>query len=367
MPGYLLAPLLNTLSPHFDLSKTRLETMAIILFGLANGRTVNLSHLASQFPGTALHASSYRRLQRFFEYVRLDGDVVARLIVGLLNLKGSTLLALDRTNWKLGKTDINTLVLAIVTRRFKVPLMWSFLNHPGNSSTPHRIGLIQRYLRVFGASSIKALLADREFIGDEWLSYLVESNVPFVIRLREDMHIETEDGRRFQFRSLLRKQRKGQWTGWLPGMARTPENPLRFEGRKIKGGELVLVVTNIPAPSNALRLYRKRWRIECLFADAKTRGFNIEDTHITNPDKLATLLVIVALAMTWAYRCASRAMGRQGILKKAHKRRVKSWFRIGFDMLRRWILYDTEKALQAWRQTCPKRSLSNPNSSGIMP
>ena len=95
--------------------------------------------------------------------------------------------------------------------------------------------------------------------------------------------------------------------------------------------------------------------------------FNIEDTHITNPDKLATLLVIVALAMTWAYRCASRAMGRQGILKKAHKRRVKSWFRIGFDMLRRWILYDTEKALQAWRQTCPKRSLSNPNSSGIMP
>ena len=405
MLGYLLAPLLNRPSPHFDLSKTRLETMAIILFGLANGRTVNLSHLARQFPGTALHASSYRRLQRFFEYVRLDGDVVARLIVGLLNLKGSTRLALDRTNWTLGKTDINTLVLAIVTRRFKVPLMWSFLNHPGNSSTPHRIGLIQRYLRVFGASSIKALLADREFIGDEWLSYLVESNVPFVIRLREDMHIETEDGRRFQFRSLLRKQRKGQWTGWLPGMARTPENPLRFEGRKIKGGELVLVVTNIPAPSNALRLYRKRWRIECLFADAKTRGFracrvklnspdrlnalcfanaastclvntsirsnptrfNIEDTHITNPDKLATLLVIVALAMTWAYRCASRAMGRQGILKKAHKRRVKSWFRIGFDMLRRWILYDTEKALQAWRQTCPKRSLSNPNSGGIMP
>ena len=67
--------------------------------------------------------------------------------------------------------------------------MWSFLNHPGNSSTPHRIGLIQRYLRVFGASSIKALLADREFIGDEWLSYLVESNIPFVIRLREDMHM----------------------------------------------------------------------------------------------------------------------------------------------------------------------------------
>ena len=83
-------------------------------------------------------------------------------------------------------------------------------------------------------------------------------------------------------------------------------------------------------------------RFKVCFPLNATRS-NIEDTHITNPDKLATLLVIVALAMTWAYRCASRAMGRQGILKKAHKRRVKSWFRIGFDMLRRWILYDTEK------------------------
>ena len=224
MFGFLLTPLMTTLSPHFDLSKTRLETLAIMLIGLANGRTVNLGHLASQFPGSALHASSYRRLQRFFQHVRLDGDVVARLIICLLDLKGPKLLALDRTNWKLGKTDINFLVLAIVTRRFKVPLMWSLLGNSGNSSTRQRKKLIRRYLRVFGASSIEALLADREFIGDKWLDFLAENNVPFVVRLRENMHIHTEDGRRFQLRSLLRKRRKGQWKGWLGGMAHTPKN-----------------------------------------------------------------------------------------------------------------------------------------------
>ena len=367
MLGFLLAPLMATLSPHFDLSKTRLETLAIMLAGLANGRTVNLSHLASQFPGKALHASSYRRLQRFFQYVRLDGDVVAELIIRLLGLKGSKLLALDRTNWKLGKTDINILVLAIVTRRFKVPLMWSFLGHRGNSSTQQRIDLMDRYLRVFGASSIQALLADREFVGADWMQYLIENNIPFVIRLRENMHIETEDGRLFQFRSLLCKRRKGRWVGWLPDMEHTPENLLRFEGRKIRGGELLLVATNVPAPKNALRLYRKRWGIECLFADTKSRGFNIEDTHITDHAKLATLLAVVALAMTWAYRCASQAMGRKGIRKKTHKRRSKSWFRTGFDVLRRWILYDQEKALEAWRRTCPKRSLSSPKWEAILP
>lgn len=68
----ILAPLLETLRPHFCLSKSRLETLAVLLVGLANGRTVNLSHLASQFPGDAQHGSNYRRLQRFFQFVRLD-------------------------------------------------------------------------------------------------------------------------------------------------------------------------------------------------------------------------------------------------------------------------------------------------------
>ena len=365
MLGFLLAPLMDTLRPHFDLSKTRLETLVVLLVGLANARTVNLSHLASQFPGTALHASNYRRLQRFFQHIRLDGDVVAQLIVRLLNLKRPRLLALDRTNWKLGSTDINFLVLAIVTDRFKVPLLWSVIGHRGNSSMAERIELVQRYLRLFGASSIEVLLADREFIGDEWLEFLIENNVPFVIRLRENTYIHIKDGKRFQLRSLLRKRRKGMWTGWLSGMAHTPGNLLHFAGKQIKDGELLLVATNISEPKRALNLYRKRWGIECLFADAKTRGFNIEDTHITDPAKLITLLAVIALAMTWANRCASQIMGGKGIRRKVHRRRGKSWFRTGFDTLRRWLLHDPEQAIKAWQRTCPKRSFSSAKIGGV--
>ena len=54
MLGCLLAPLMNTLRPHFDLSKTRLATLSVLPVGLANCRTVHLSHLASQFPESAL-------------------------------------------------------------------------------------------------------------------------------------------------------------------------------------------------------------------------------------------------------------------------------------------------------------------------
>ena len=90
-------------------------------------------------------------------------------------------------------------------------------------------------------------------------------------------------------------------------------------------------------------------------ADAKTRGLNIEDTHITDPDKLATLLVVIALAVTWAYRCATRVMGRKAISRKQHGRREKSWFRTGLDALRKWILHQPDKAINAWTETCPRR------------
>ncbi len=174
MFAFLLAPLAATLRPHFDPSKTRLETLVVLPAGLANCRTVNLSHLASQFSGTALHASNYRRVQRFFQHVRLDGDVVAVLIVHLLNLARPKLPALDRTNWKPGAKDVNILVPAIVTRRFRVPLMWVLPDHQGNSSPAQRVELMRRCLRLVGACSIEALLADREFIGAEWVDFLRE-------------------------------------------------------------------------------------------------------------------------------------------------------------------------------------------------
>ena len=355
MPGFLAAPLMATLGPHFSLSRTRLETFAVLPAGLANCRTVNLSHPSSRFPGEALPASSHRRLQRFFQYVRLDEDVAARLIARLPDLSGPKLPALDRTNWKPGKADINILVLAVAARRFKAPLMWLLPGHRGNSMTSQRKGPVQRYLRLFGASSIEALPADREFIGDEWMACLVENNVPFAVRLREDMHIDTEDGRRFQLRSLLRKPRSGKWTGRLPGMDRRPENALRFEGRKLRNGGLLLVAANMPAPENALRPYRKGWGIELPFRRCENTGIQHRGHPHHQPRETGNFACGRCIGHGVGVPMRKPCNGPKGHSEKSRKRRGKSWFRLGFGALRRWLLHDPEKAMEAWRRTCPKR------------
>ena len=155
----------TSLGQHFALGKSRLETLSVLIIGLINNRTVNLSHLASQFPHEALHASNYRRLQRFFQHIKLNETTLAHMVMSFLKLSGPKVLALDRTNWQVGSQDINILMLAVVTRRFRVPLMWALLDHGSNSCTSQRIALMQRYVDLFGAPSIDCLLAAQKIMG----------------------------------------------------------------------------------------------------------------------------------------------------------------------------------------------------------
>ena len=347
----------RTLSSHLALSKSRLETLSWLILGLVNARTVNLSHLASQCDSQAQVSSSYRRLQRFFQHVRLEGDWLALAVVRLLRLKAPYVLCLDRTNWKIGQREVNILMLAITTRRLRIPLMWTVLDKVGASSQDERQALLRRYLALFGAGSIAWLLADREFNGHHWIEFLLDNKILFAIRVKDNSIIRLQDGRQEQLRGLLHKPggrtRLQAIAARLEAMDESWGTPLGFAAKRLPGGEWLIVASNAK-PAAALKAYRRRWQIECLFGDSKTRGFNMEDTRLTQPAKLGSLLVILTLAMAWAYACATAIMGTKPIKTKAHGYRCKSWFRLGFDQLRNWILHQPIRAAQIWSRIWPK-------------
>lgn len=355
-----IAALRDTLRPHLGLSKDRIETLALIVVGMVSARTVNLSHLAAERPGHALVASTYRRLQRFFQHVRLGRDWAAPLVAELAGLPGSGIwyLALDRTQWRIGGHEVNFLVLAAVTRRFRVPLLWTMIRGRGNSDTSQRIALMQRYLRLFDVSTIRLLLADREFVGHAWVDFLNENNIPFAIRLREDMRITTEDGHELRLDARLHWRRRTKTlTGWLGVGKSRGRHRLCFAAKPLgpndRGGEWLVVATNAK-PRLALDAYRKRWAIECLFGDAKTRGLNLEDTRLKDPRKLALLMGLVALAITWAARAAKDKLGTRWPPRKAHGYLAKSWFRTGFNQTRNLLRSDPLQAISPWTRIARK-------------
>ncbi len=147
MSHQAVTALSRTLRGHVGLGKSRLETLCMLVVGMIGARTVNLGHIASEGARGVQIASTYRRLQRFFQHVDLGPDWAAMIVARLVGSAAAWTLALDRTSWKIGARDVNYLVLAVVTRRFRVPLFWTLLDGPGNSGTGTRIALMTRIFR----------------------------------------------------------------------------------------------------------------------------------------------------------------------------------------------------------------------------
>ncbi len=109
----------------------------------------------------------------------LPMEWVAKLIFALLPEKGSLVLVMDRTNWKFGDSNINMLMLGISYKNVAFPLMFRMLDKRGNSNMGERIALLKDFMAWFGKDRIDCLLADREFVGKDWLGFLNQKNIRY--------------------------------------------------------------------------------------------------------------------------------------------------------------------------------------------
>ena len=107
--------LFSILNQHFGscMNKARLKLISMFIQSLVKVQTVNFNRLENSFEANAKSDSSLRRIQRFFADYFYDIDVVAKLIFVLIPKNQKYGLSLDRTNWKIGETNINILVLGV--------------------------------------------------------------------------------------------------------------------------------------------------------------------------------------------------------------------------------------------------------------
>ena len=321
-------------------NKARVKFFVSFIFALCKVQTVCFTKLAQGFEGKALVESNLRRIQRFFADFIIDTDSIARLIFCLLPEKPPYRLILDRTNWKYGTANINILMLSIAYKGMSIPLLWTMLNKRGNSNTDERRALIERFVHLFGYGCIEAFLADREFIGDDWFEDLIHRRIPFYIRIRENLWLDVPGKGRTKafwlFNSLPLNTAlhyykivsiDGQWV-YLSGM-----KIVNREGVI----EFVIVASFKPDPL-ALTAYNDRWQIETMFKAFKSGGFNFEDTHLKDPQRISKLLALLSVAFTWVYLVGIFRYNVKPIKIKKHGRRAYSIFKTGLIALTHALL-----------------------------
>ncbi len=65
-------------------------------------------------------------------------------------------------------------------------------------------------------------------------------------------------------------------------------------------GIAILVVSPM-FNASAIRDYALRWEIETLFSCLKGRGFNLENTRLTDPRRVKKLIAVLAIGFCWCY------------------------------------------------------------------
>lgn len=345
------------------MSKCRVHLLAQIIVAICSINTVNLKKIANVLGGKSSANSNYRKLQRFFSSAKIGYDELARYIVRLFfNEDASWYLTMDRTNWEYRKIDINILMLGICYKGRAIPICWKMLSKKGNSDTAERIELLTRFISLFGQHRIKALLADREFIGAEWFKWLRVNGIEFNIRLKKDAIATTSRGLPLEVDGLFYHLKLGQSES-LKGKRKLWGEYVYLSGLRLSDGELLVVAASVDW-ENAIEIYGKRWEIESLFECLKGRGFQFEQTRLTDQEKVSRMVAVLALAYCWSHKTGEwQSEQGKGLKVKKHGRLEKSYFRHGLDLLQR-LCIGAETCLKTLNR-CIKlmipRDISPPN------
>lgn len=322
----------QTLKPLLGWHGARLSFLALFLIALLRVKTINLVELATGFRTHAKSDSNYKRLQRFFKDFDLDYGAIAKIIVTLMEIPQPWILSTDRTEWSFGQTRFNILMLGVVHEGVAYPLLWEMLEKKGNSNSNERMDLLDRFREVFPDTEVAYICGDREFVGKQWLTYLlIEPTIPFRIRIRESDQIS--DGQKRLAASIIFAHLQPGQQEILSGCRWVWGRLVYISALRLEDGELLVVISN-DSPRTAIADYAQRWGIETLFGMFKTRGFCLESTHFTEQERLSKLLALMSLAMCWAMKMGQWLHSHSPLKVKKHGRLSKSIFRYGLDYLR---------------------------------
>jgi len=326
-----------------------IKNLYLITLALIQCRSTNLNTLKDTLPRllddqVVKPGSHYKRLVRFFAHPKASFlvECILDICLHIIGAGRIRMLTLDRTNWQFGTKNINLLVLCYVYKDLSIPLRWCQLDKQGNSTQKERRALLDKAISMARVSSA-LLLADREFIGEEWFDYLVQARIHFIIRLPKKAYHETVNQTgSYRHRMLLHRARSKR------GIAASPI--------KIKGHRLYYIILQSKDPQaqepllyflttqhkamrrKQLEKYRRRWTIECLFRHLKTNGFQLEEMHFKNDLKIEFMMAITVLAYCLSIFHAIQKVEPEKIkLKHFKKQNMKykeqSVFRIGLSLL----------------------------------
>lgn len=282
-----------------DMYKNPRGKLAVMVACLVETRSCNTMELAARLPlETDRSESRYAWIERFLSAGTInDMEVMTtlsrRLLATLAERNKTIVVSIDQT--ALNDERAIGMVSARVGER-ALPLFWIVKRTAGNIALKEYLPLLKLLKTCVPEGADVLVLGDRFYGSPELIKACQTSGFRYRLRLKGNLTL-THQGGELQVEDIARLGGNGITDADLcnSGVI-TNIGYVHDKGHK---EAWFIAMDDTPIRTTTLD-YGLRWSIETMFTDFKSRGFRFEDTHLQRIDRISRLLLVLAIALTWA-------------------------------------------------------------------
>ncbi len=317
-----------------------LNTLAGLISGIVGSRSSQLPTIATKIPDWGKPESRIKRLTRWLKNDEIKEEIYflpyAEILLHCLALE-TLILVMDGSSVGRGCC---ALMIHVIYKGRALPLAWVVRKCPkGHAPEMLHIELVDLIKKRIPEGTKVVFLGDGEFDGTDLQDTMNKAGWLYACRTAKST-VATWEGLTFNLDllgssikpGLLIELKEVQFTkdAYGPVMvlccwAKDEVDPL-------------YLVSNLYSWEEAIKYYKKRFRIETFFSDQKSRGFNIQKSHLEDPQRLSRLLIASCLAYIWIVYLGSlcKRDGWQGIIHRKSRCDL-SLFQLGIRLLEHFL------------------------------
>ena len=276
--------------------KTQRGNLALLVATMLEVRSANLMDLATALPREADRTDRrYQWIARVLSNELIDPDAVMAPFAAEVRGRAAAdrrgiVLILDQS--KVSDRH-QVLMLALRHGERALPLAWRVETTEGAIGFDTQKALLDAVASWMPADAKVCLMGDRFYGTADLISLCQGRGWEYRLRLKGTLTVADRSGRTTTATRAKGEIRYFEDVELTARRARTPIGIIRDPGHD---QPWIVAMSEKPGCLTTLD-YSGRWGIEPMFSDFKSRGFGVENTQIQYPDRLARLMLVMALAL----------------------------------------------------------------------
>jgi len=328
--------------PQGNLAR-HLTTLVGLVSGIVLSKSCQLPKIASKVSGDVHPDSRTKQFSRWVnnEAITFDLYFLPFLESLLASLAASRPLVLVMDGSVVARGCV-TLMVSVLYGGRALPLAWLVIaGAKGHFPAETHVALLREVKTYLPVEASVILLGDGEFDSPELQAEAAGYGWTYVCRTAKNILISGDGDTWSSLEDLgvTRGQRVFRKGVQFTKQAYGPVMVIAWWERAYT--EPIYLVSNLTHVQEACDWYRKRAHIETFFSDQKSRGFQVDRSHVSDPARVTRLMMAACLAYLWIIYLGTVARDDDWVARIHRRHRCDlSLFQLGLRLLDYFLDHD---------------------------